>query len=197
MVIEPDLADSPDLLRSVHHLFQYIAVSPAPLLRVMRMYADRAEDIRIFLGNLDARECLGNTVGDRNHSLNTRLFRTIHDLIKVMSELFIGQVTVRIDHRSTEYTQRPAVSYDGMSPICYHTLMHSLTRDELATLDVRDDDRAMLAREFDRQGWITVCAICDHAVQSVRRYKPSYFHHLCQEGRLPMGEEQQVVIGLD
>jgi hypothetical protein len=75
--------------------------------------------------------------------------------------------------------------------------MRSLTRDELATLEVRPEDRLMLAREFSRAGLVIVCGIQERSVRSVKRYTPTYFQTLCREGRLPLGQEEQLVIGLD
>jgi hypothetical protein len=75
--------------------------------------------------------------------------------------------------------------------------MRSLTRDELATLDLKPQDRAVLDREFERAGWVTVLGIRDSILQSVTRYQPGYFRHLCRQGRLPMRDEEQLVIGLD
>lgn len=74
--------------------------------------------------------------------------------------------------------------------------MRSLTRDELATLDLQPQDRAVLDREFNRSGWVTVLGIRDKSVQSVTRYTPTYFQTLCREGRLPLEHEDQLVIGL-
>jgi|GEM_PF-4861540 len=79
----------------------------------------------------------------------------------------------------------------------YNISMHSLTRDELATMDLQPTDRVVLDREMERHGWVTIVNIRERRLQSVKRYEPSYFRRLCTEGRLPMTQEDQLVIGLN
>ncbi len=76
-------------------------------------------------------------------------------------------------------------------------MMRSLTRDELATLDLQPHDRAVLDREFERDGLVIVLGIEDKSLRSVTRYSRTHFQILCREGRLPMHLKEQLVIGLD